>query len=142
MKQQQVIMGSITATLSAMALGYVGVQYLNQNAMYTIAGAMLGLGATTQITQLKSKSQVSPTEESLQPSVPVVAVSEEPPQPVQPVQPVQPIQPIQPIQSTYQTIEPKIEHPVEIIESDTNQELIAEIDPIIKRFVTVGLEDF
>lgn len=136
MKQQQVIMGSITATLSAMALGYVGVQYLNQNAMYTIAGAMLGLGATTQITQLKSKSQVSPTEESLQPPVPVIAVSEEP------AQSIQPIQPIQPIQSTYQTIEPKIEHQVEIIESDANQELIAEIDPIIKRFVTVGLDEF
>ncbi len=139
MKQQQVIMGSITATLSAIALGYVGAQYFNQNAMYTIAGAMMGVGATTQIKQLKAKSQASPTEESLQPSVPVTAVSEEPPQPVQPIQPVQPVQPIQ---SNYQTIEPKIEHPVEIIESDASQELIAEIDPIIKRFVTVGLEDF
>lgn len=135
-------MGSITATLSAIALGYVGVQYFNQNAMYTIAGAMMGVGATTQIKQLKAKSQTSPTKESLQPSVPVTAVSEQPPQPIPAISPIPPIQPIQPIQPTYQAIEPKIEHPVEVIESEPSQELRAEIDPIIERFVTAGLEDF
>jgi hypothetical protein len=127
LKQQQVIMGSITATVSAIALGYVGVQYLNQTAMYTVAGAMLGLGATTQVTQLKSKSQVRRSQLLLPPSFPVITVSEEPPQPMPPI---------------YQSIEQKIEDYVEVIESDFSKELIAEIDPIIERFLTLGLEEF
>jgi hypothetical protein len=131
LKKQQVIMGSITATLSAIALGYVGAQYFNQNAMYTIAGAMMGVGASTQIKQLKTKSQVSPPKQLAQSSISVTAVSEEPPQQIPAIQ-----------QPTYQTIEPKIEHPVEVIESQSSQELRAEIDPIIERFVTAGLEDF
>ncbi|BAY07150.1 hypothetical protein NIES2098_02610 [Calothrix sp. NIES-2098] len=130
-------MGSITATVSAIALGYLGVQYLNQTAMFTVAGAMLGLGATTQLTQLKSKSHVPSSEQSLPPSVPVIAVSEEPPQPVK---------------SISQPVEQKIERQTEVIESDSSKELRAEsdfskelraeIDPIIERFMTVGLEDF
>jgi hypothetical protein len=127
LKQQQIIMGSITATVSAIALGYVGVQYLNQTAMYTVAGAMLGLGATTQVTQVKSKSQVRRSQLLLLPSFPVVAVSEEPPEPMQPI---------------YQSIEQKVEHHVEVIESDFSKELRAEIDPIIERFLTLGLEEF
>ncbi|BAY23010.1 hypothetical protein NIES2100_27740 [Calothrix sp. NIES-2100] len=127
MKQQQVIMGSITATVSAIALGYLGVQYLNQTAMYTVAGAMLGLGATTQVTQLKSKSHVRRSQLLLLPASSVITVSEEPPQPIQLIS---------------QSIEPHLEHHVEVIESDYSKELITENDPIIERFLKLGLEDF
>jgi hypothetical protein len=129
LKQQQIIMGSISATVSAIAVGYLGVQYLNQTAMYTVASTMLGLGATTQITQSKFKSHSKKSKQSPPqlPSSPVVAVVEEAPQPIQPI---------------YQPIEQKMEHHVEVAESDSSKELRTEIDPIIERFLTLGLEDF
>ncbi|MBD2357111.1 hypothetical protein H6G41_21190 [Tolypothrix sp. FACHB-123] len=135
MKQQQIIMGSISATVSAIAVGYLGVQYLNQNAMYTVASTMMGLGATTQITQIQLKSKRKKSKQSppkpQQPASPVVAVVEEAPQPIQSI-----YQPIEP------KIEPKIEQPVEVVESDSHKELKAEKDPVIERFLTLGLEDF
>ena len=182
MKQQQVIMGSITATVSAIAVGYLGVQYLNQTAMYTVAGAMLGLGATTQVTQqLKSKSHVRRSQLLLPPSLPVITVSEEPPQPMQPIyqssepyidtklqsqskvapvialaerlpagyetkwsEAISPDEKLLQQNATwyYQPSEPHIEDYVEVIESDFSKELRAEIDPIIERFLKLGLEEF
>lgn len=137
MKQQQIIMGSISATVSAIAVGYLGVQYLNQNAMYTVASTMMGLGATTQITQiqLKSKRKKSKQSPPPQPASPVATVVEEAPQAIQPI-----YQPIE--QKIEQKIEPKIEQPVEVMESDSSKELKAEKDPVIERFLTLGLEDF
>ncbi|MBD2195221.1 MULTISPECIES: hypothetical protein [Calothrix] len=137
MKQQQIIMGSISATVSAIAVGYLGVQYLNQNAMYTVAGAMMGLGATTQITQtkLKSPGKKSKRSPSPQPASPVVAVVEQAPQPIEPI-----YQPIE--QQIEQKIEQKIEQPIEVAESDSSKELKLETDPVIERFLTLGLEDF
>jgi hypothetical protein len=179
LKQQQIILGSITATLSALALGYFGVQYFEKTTMYTVAGAMLGLGATSQVTQFKSKSKFQPSKQSPPPSFPLTPVIPDSPQPTQPnsqsieqkiehhITPViqdapQPIQlnsqsieqkiehhihpaiqdSPQPIQPNSQQITQKTEHQIEIIESDSSKVLIAEIDPIIERFVTLGLDEF
>jgi hypothetical protein len=186
LKQQQVILGSITATVSAIALGYLGAQYFNKNTMYTVAGAMLGLGATAQITQLKPKSQFQPSKQPISSSssaIPSAQITQLKPKSrlqrakqsisrsssaipsaqitqlksksrlqrakqsisssssaISVTQEPQVIQPIdQPIE---QNIERHIEHQNEPVEPYFSNEFMAEIDPIIERFLTLGLEEF
>ncbi|MBD2167992.1 hypothetical protein H6G04_26765 [Calothrix membranacea FACHB-236] len=132
MKQEQIILGSITATVSAIGLGYLGAQYLNQTTMYTVAGAMLGLGATAQIRQLKPKSKRQTPRLLLLPAASSIPVHEEP-------------QPQLIMQPLFQSIEQSLEHHSEIIELDASTEVIevrSEVDPVIERFIQLGLEEF
>ncbi|MDZ7958548.1 MAG: hypothetical protein RMY34_11830 [Aulosira sp. DedQUE10] len=126
MKQQQIILGSITATVSAIGLGYLGAQYLNQTTMYTVACAMLGLGATAQIRQLKPKSQFQASRQLLLPAASSIPVREEP----------------QLMQPLFQTIGQSVEHHIKIIELDSSTEVVLEVDPVIERFLKLGLEEF
>ncbi len=123
MKQQQIIFVSITAATSAIALGYLGAQYFAKPTMYAIAGTMLGLGVVAQVTQLKPKLQSPASARSPSPSFSAIPVT----------QAQQPIQPIA------QTIEQNIG---QFTEPHSNEKSIAETDPIIERFVKLGLEEF
>ncbi|MBH8555059.1 hypothetical protein I8751_22460 [Nostocaceae cyanobacterium CENA357] len=123
MKQQQIILGSITAATSAIALGYLGAQYFAKPTMYAIAGTMLGLGVVGQVTQLKPKLQSPGSARSHSPSFSAIPVT----------QAQQPMQPIA------QTIEQNIG---QFTEPHSNEKSIAETDPIIERFVKIGLEEF
>ncbi|BAY35307.1 hypothetical protein NIES2107_72190 (plasmid) [Nostoc carneum NIES-2107] len=131
MKQEQIILGSITATVSAIGLGYLGAQYLNQTTMYTVAGAMMGLGATVQLRQLKPKSKSPTPRLLLLPAAASIPVHDEPqPQLMQPL---------------FQSIEQSAEQHHEIIELEPSTEVIelrSEVDPVIERFLKLGLEEF
>ncbi|AVH64009.1 hypothetical protein [Nostoc sp. 'Peltigera membranacea cyanobiont' N6] len=50
--QAQVITVSLTSTLAAISIGYLGVQFFGKNAMYMIATGMLGLGTGGSIGQV------------------------------------------------------------------------------------------
>jgi F0F1-type ATP synthase assembly protein I len=50
--QVQVITVSLTGTLAAISIGYLGVQFFGKNAMYMIATGMLGLGTGGAIGQI------------------------------------------------------------------------------------------
>ncbi|MCC5611164.1 hypothetical protein LC612_31515 [Nostoc sp. CHAB 5834] len=50
--QAQVIVVSLTSTLAAISIGYLGVQIFGRNTMYTITTAMLGLGTGGAIGQV------------------------------------------------------------------------------------------
>jgi hypothetical protein len=56
--QAQTIVVSLTGTLAAISIGYLGVQFFGRYTMYTIATVMLGLGTGGAIGQvLVEKSQ-------------------------------------------------------------------------------------
>jgi hypothetical protein len=123
LKQQQIILGSLTAATSAIALGYLGAQYLAKPTMYAIAGTILGLGVVAQVTQIKPKLQSPSSTRSPSPSVSAIPVT----------------QAQQPMQLIAQTIEQNIG---QFTEPHSNEKSIAETDPIIERFVRLGLEEF
>ncbi|QLE45612.1 hypothetical protein FD723_35705 (plasmid) [Nostoc sp. C052] len=50
--QAQLIAISLTGTLAAISIGYLGVQIFGRNTMYTITTAMLGLGTGGAIGQI------------------------------------------------------------------------------------------
>ena len=50
--QVQVIVVSLTGTLAAISIGYLGVQFLGKNVMYVIATVMFGLGTGGSIGQV------------------------------------------------------------------------------------------
>ncbi|AVH68131.1 hypothetical protein [Nostoc sp. 'Peltigera membranacea cyanobiont' N6] len=50
--QAQVIAVSLTSTLAAISIGYLGVQIFGRNTMYIISTAMLGLGTGGTIGQI------------------------------------------------------------------------------------------
>ncbi|QLE45091.1 hypothetical protein FD723_32575 (plasmid) [Nostoc sp. C052] len=50
--QAQVIVVSLTGTLAAISIGYLGVQFFGKNAMYIIATGMFGLGTGGAIGQV------------------------------------------------------------------------------------------
>ncbi len=50
--QAQVIVVSLTSTLAAISIGYLGVQFFGRNTMYTITTVMLGLGTGGAIGQV------------------------------------------------------------------------------------------
>ncbi|MEH1817785.1 MAG: hypothetical protein V7L31_01580 [Nostoc sp.] len=50
--QAQVIVVSLSSTLAAISIGYLGVQIFGKNTMYTITTAMLGLGTGGAIGQI------------------------------------------------------------------------------------------
>lgn len=50
--QAQLITVSLTSTLAAIYIGYLGVQFFGKNAMYMIATGMLGLGTGGSIGQV------------------------------------------------------------------------------------------
>lgn len=50
--QAQVIVVSLTGTLAAISIGYLGVQFFGKNAMYMIATGMFGLGTGGAIGQI------------------------------------------------------------------------------------------
>jgi F0F1-type ATP synthase assembly protein I len=50
--QAQVIAVSLTGTLAAISIGYLGAQFFGKNAMYMIATGMLGLGTGGAIGQV------------------------------------------------------------------------------------------
>ncbi|MEA5606197.1 hypothetical protein [Nostoc sp. UHCC 0252] len=50
--QGQVIVVSLTGTLAAVSIGYLGVQIFGRNTMYIISTAMLGLGTGGTIGQI------------------------------------------------------------------------------------------
>ncbi|MBC1218769.1 hypothetical protein [Nostoc sp. UCD120] len=50
--QAQVIVVSLTGTLAAISIGYLGVQFFGKNAMYMIATGMFGLGTGGSIGQI------------------------------------------------------------------------------------------
>ncbi|AVH63650.1 hypothetical protein [Nostoc sp. 'Peltigera membranacea cyanobiont' N6] len=50
--QAQVIVVSLTSTLAAISIGYLGVQFFGRNTMYIISTAMLGLGTGGTIGQI------------------------------------------------------------------------------------------
>lgn len=63
--QAQVIAVSLTSTLAAISIGYLGVQILGRNTMYIIVTAMLGLGtggAMGQILVEKRQQRVVQTQ--------------------------------------------------------------------------------
>jgi len=108
---------------SAIVLGYLGAQYFAKPTMYAIAGTMLGLGVVAQVTQLKPKFQSPVLRQSPSPSFSAIPVT----------QAQQPMQPIA------QTIEQNIG---QFTEPHSSEKSIAETDPIIERFVRLGLEEF
>jgi F0F1-type ATP synthase assembly protein I len=63
--QAQVIVVSLTGTLAAISIGYLGVQFFGKNAMYMIATVMFGLGTGGSIGQVlveKRQQQVVQTQ--------------------------------------------------------------------------------
>ncbi|MBN3908109.1 MAG: hypothetical protein HWQ35_16640 [Nostoc sp. NMS1] len=50
--QVQVIVVSLTGTLAAISIGYLGVHFFSKNVMYMIATGMLGLGTGGSIGQV------------------------------------------------------------------------------------------
>lgn len=50
--QAQVIVVSLTSTLAAISIGYLGVQFFGKNAMYMIVTGMFGLGTGGAIGQV------------------------------------------------------------------------------------------
>ncbi|MHC5862428.1 hypothetical protein [Nostoc sp.] len=50
--QAQTIVVSLTGTLAAISIGYLGVQFFGRNTMYIISTAMLGLGTGGAIGQV------------------------------------------------------------------------------------------
>ncbi|QHG20319.1 hypothetical protein [Nostoc sp. ATCC 53789] len=63
--QVQVIVVSLTSTLAAISIGYLGVQFFGKNAMYMIATGMLGLGTGGAIGEVlveKRQQQVVQTQ--------------------------------------------------------------------------------
>ncbi|MHC0068897.1 hypothetical protein ACWATR_39560 [Nostoc sp. UIC 10890] len=50
--QAQTIVVSLTGTLAAISIGYLGVQFFGRNTMYIIATGMLGLGTGGAIGQV------------------------------------------------------------------------------------------
>ncbi|ODG97997.1 hypothetical protein A4S05_00855 [Nostoc sp. KVJ20] len=63
--QAQVIVVSLTSTLAAISIGYLGVQIFGRNTMYTITTAMLGLGTGGAIGKVlveKRQQRVVPTQ--------------------------------------------------------------------------------
>jgi F0F1-type ATP synthase assembly protein I len=63
--QLKVIVVSLTGTLAAISIGYLGVQFLGKNAMYMIAIGMLGLctgGAIGQVLVEKRQQRVVQTQ--------------------------------------------------------------------------------
>jgi hypothetical protein len=67
--QAQVIAVSLTGTLAAISIGYLGVPIFGRNTMYTITTAMLGLGTGGYIGQVlveKRQQQVVQTQSKQQ----------------------------------------------------------------------------
>ncbi|WP_375473727.1 hypothetical protein [uncultured Nostoc sp.] len=67
--QAQVIAVSLTGTLAAISIGYLGVQILGRNTMYIIATVMFGLGTGGCIGQVlveKRQQQVVQTQSKQQ----------------------------------------------------------------------------
>jgi hypothetical protein len=63
--QAQLIAVSLISTLTAISIGYLGVQFFGRNIMYTITTAMLGLGTGGAIGQVlveKRQQRVVPTQ--------------------------------------------------------------------------------
>jgi F0F1-type ATP synthase assembly protein I len=63
--QAQIIAVSLTGTLAAISIGYLGVQFFGKNAMYMIATGMLGLvtgGAIGQVLVEKRQQRVVQTQ--------------------------------------------------------------------------------
>ncbi|MBD2565817.1 hypothetical protein ACEYW6_34755 [Nostoc sp. UIC 10607] len=63
--QAQTIVVSLTGTLAAISIGYLGVQFFGRNTMYIISTAMLGLGTGGAIGQIlveKKQQQVVQTQ--------------------------------------------------------------------------------
>ena len=52
MKRSQVIVVSLTGTLAAISIGYLGVQVFGRNTMYAIGAGMFGLGVGGYIGQV------------------------------------------------------------------------------------------
>jgi F0F1-type ATP synthase assembly protein I len=50
--QAQTIVVSLTGTLAAISIGYLGVQFFGRNTMYMIATGMFGLGTGGAISQI------------------------------------------------------------------------------------------
>jgi F0F1-type ATP synthase assembly protein I len=50
--QAQAIVVSLTGTLAAISIGYLGVQFFGRNTMYIIATVMFGLGTGGSIGQV------------------------------------------------------------------------------------------
>lgn len=50
--QAQTVVVSLTGTLAAISIGYLGVQFFGRNTMYIISTAMLGLGTGGAIGQV------------------------------------------------------------------------------------------
>ena len=50
--QAQTIVVSLTGTLAAISIGYIGVQFFGRYTMYTISTVMLGLGTGGAIGQV------------------------------------------------------------------------------------------
>lgn len=50
--QLKVIVVSLTGTLAAISIGYLGVQFFGKNVMYMIATGMFGLGTGGAIGQI------------------------------------------------------------------------------------------
>ncbi len=141
LKQQQIILGSITAVTSAMALGYLGAQYFAKPTMYAVAGTMLGLGAFAQVIQLKPKFQSSSSarssysfgeasyEQRLEEKTLPFAVAS--------------LKEKASHSPSFSSIPvTKVQQPIQLIEPHSNEKLIVETDPIIERFVRLGLEEF
>ncbi len=134
LKQQQIILGSITAITSAIALGYLGAQYFAKPTMYAVAGTMLGLGAFAQVTQLKPKFQSSSSARSSfaqrleEKTLPLAVASLKEKASHSPSFSSIPVT--------------KVQQPIQPIEPHSNEKSIAETDPIIERFIRLGLEEF
>ncbi|MEH2087163.1 hypothetical protein [Nostoc sp.] len=63
--QAQTVVVSLTGTLAAISIGYIGVQIFGRYTMYTIATVMLGLGTGGAIGQVlveKKQQRVVQTE--------------------------------------------------------------------------------
>ncbi|MBD2512988.1 hypothetical protein H6G91_38485 [Nostoc muscorum FACHB-395] len=58
--QVQVIVLSLTGTLAAISIGYLGVQFFGKYAMYMIATGMLGLGTGGAIGQVLVEKRQQP----------------------------------------------------------------------------------
>ncbi|WGV28092.1 hypothetical protein [Halotia branconii] len=123
MKQQQIILASITAVTSAIALGYLGAQYFAKPTMYAVAGTVFGLDAFAQVTQLKPKFQSSSLARS---SFAVASLKDKASH-----------------SPSFSSIPvTKVQQPIQPLEPHSQEKLIIETDLIIERFVRLGLEEF
>ncbi|QLE53826.1 hypothetical protein FD724_38945 (plasmid) [Nostoc sp. C057] len=58
--QARVIVVSLSSTLAAISIGYLGVQFFGKNAMYMIATGMFGLGTGGSIGQVLVEKRQQP----------------------------------------------------------------------------------